>query len=76
MEGPRDFHTEWSKSEKNKYHMIYVESNKMIQKNLFIKHKVTDFKTNLRIIMGKTIGVGWNWEGGNNKYTVLYKTGD
>ena len=26
MGGPRDCHTEWSKSEKDKYHMIFVES--------------------------------------------------
>ena len=40
-DGPRDCHTEWSKSDKDKCHWyhLYVESRKMIQMNLFTKEK-------------------------------------
>ena len=41
MDGPRDDHTKWSKSERDKYlwYRLYVESKTMIQMNLFIKQK-------------------------------------
>ena len=38
---PRDYHTKWSKSEREKqilYH-LYVESRKMVPINLFAKQK-------------------------------------
>ena len=41
MDGPRDYHAKWSQTEKE-YHIIahlYVESEKMIQMNLFTKQK-------------------------------------
>ena len=40
--GPRDYHTKWSRLEKDKYHMyhLYVESNKYDTKEL-IKQKQT-----------------------------------
>ena len=44
MNGARDYHSEWSKSKKNKYHMniTYMWNLiKIIQKNLFIKQKQT-----------------------------------
>ena len=37
MDGPRDYHTKWSKSDKTniiQYH-LYVESEKLMQMNLF-----------------------------------------
>ena len=44
MDGPRDYHTKWSKSDRERhiiwYH-LYVESKKMIQMNLFTKQKQT-----------------------------------
>ena len=40
MNGPRDYHTRGSKSEKGKYHMISrVESKRMIQLHLFTDQK-------------------------------------
>ena len=41
MVGPRDYHTEWSKSEKDKNHMVSLTCGikKMVQKNLFTKQK-------------------------------------
>ena len=45
MAGPRDCHTEWSKSEKDKdkYDIVYMWNlKKMVQMNLFTKKRVTD----------------------------------
>ena len=48
MDGPRDYHTKWSKSDRERqiYH-LYVESNKkMIQMNLFTRQKQTHSSRN------------------------------
>ena len=49
--------SELSQTDKDKNHDItYMESNlKMIKKNLFIKQKQTDFKTNLRVTIEETM---------------------
>ena len=53
-----------------------MESNKNDTKQLLYKtNKFTDFKTNLMITTGETLE-GTNWEGENNKYTLLYKIDD
>ena len=41
MDGPRDYNTKWSKSEKDKYHMISVTCGilKIIQVNVFTGQK-------------------------------------
>ena len=44
MDGPRDCHTEWSKSERERQilYIAYMQNiKKMIQMNLFTKHKQT-----------------------------------
>ena len=44
MDGHRDYHTKWSKSDKDKYRMMSLICGilkKMIQMNLFIKQKPT-----------------------------------
>ena len=44
MDGPRDYHTKWNKSDRERqisYDIIYVESKKMIQMNLLTKQKQT-----------------------------------
>ena len=43
MDGPRDYHTKWSKPDREKQisYSLYVESLKMVQMNLFIKQKWT-----------------------------------
>ena len=46
MDGPRDHHTKWSKSDRERqipYH-LYVESKKLIQMNLFAKQKQIENK--------------------------------
>ena len=43
MDGPRDYHTKWSKSDRERqiwYHLC-VECKKIIQTNLFTKQKQT-----------------------------------
>ena len=43
MDGPRDCHTEWSKSEKEKYHMTPLESKKKWYKWTYLKNtKIQD----------------------------------
>ena len=40
MDRPREYYTKWSETKTNIWHHLCVESNfKMIQKNLFTKHK-------------------------------------
>ena len=57
MGGPRDCHTEWRKSEKDKYHMIslYVDFKKLIPKTVFIRliKDTHDYQT-------RNGGGGWN----------------
>ena len=58
MDGPRDCHTELSKSDKDTYHMItHVCGNlkKMVQMNLFTKTEIESQmqKTNLWLPEGK-----------------------
>ena len=40
LDRPRDDHTKWSKSEKEKQ-MLYVDAKKIIQMNLYTKQKQT-----------------------------------
>ena len=40
------------------WYYLYMESIKMIQKNLFIKQKLKDFKIKFRITKGETMGSG------------------
>ena len=59
MDGSRDYHTKWSKSDKDKYHMIWLIcglSLKMIQKNLKIEEINTNFEIKLLVTIGETVG--------------------
>ena len=71
--------SEISQTEKDKYQVIsHVKFNKKWYKRTYLKKKkkLQGFKTHLVGTIGKTIGGGKNWEGGNNTYTPLYKTDD
>ena len=58
MDGPRDYHTKWSKSDKDKYDII---SLKMIQINLLAKQKqIHRFQNKLRVTKGEMCGGGIN----------------
>ena len=39
MDGPRDYHTKWSKPKTNIIYHLHVESKQMIPMNLFTKQK-------------------------------------
>ena len=54
MDGPRDYHVQWSKLEKDKYHMISFTSGskKLIQMNLFRIQKKTQ-QTENKCILSK-----------------------
>ena len=61
MDGARDYHTKWSKSDREIniiwYH-LYVKSKKMIQINLFTKQKQTNrHRKQLWLPKGK-----WVWK--------------
>ena len=79
MDGPRDYHTKWSKSDKGRkisYH-LHVESNFKNDTNELIYKTETDLqilKTNLWLPKGKCVCGGINHELGINIYTLLYIT--
>ena len=59
MNGPRYYHTKWSKSDRQKadtiwYH-LYVESKKMIQPNFF-RNRFTDTENKLKLTKGDRWG--------------------
>ena len=60
MNGPRDYHTKWSKPDKDKYHIyhLYAESKKNDTNELIYKIEIDSQtqKTNLRL--PKVIGWG------------------
>ena len=74
MDGPRDYHTKWSKSDKDKYHMIllFVESKKWYKwPYLQKRNRVTDVENKFMVTKGERWG-GINWEIGIDIYTLLY----
>ena len=61
MDGPRDYHTERSKSKTISYEITYIWNLiKMVQKNLFNKNKLTDFKIKFMVTREETVGRGIN----------------
>ena len=65
MDGPRDYHTKWSKSGRERqisYDITYMWNLiKMIQKNLYNRNDLTDFEIIFMIAKEKTIvGEGIN----------------
>ena len=76
MDGPRDCHAEWSRSEKGKYQMVslmcglqkkgtYITSNELIYK----RETVTNLENKL---MATGVKRGWiNWETEINIHTLL-----
>ena len=76
MDGPRDDHTKWSKSEKDKYRMIplYVEP-KMWHKWTYLgnRNTLTDIK---RLVVAKgEAGCRWDWEFETSRCKLLHQDG-
>ena len=75
MDGPRDYHTKWSKPKTNiMWYHLYMESKKMIQMKLFTKEKQTHrHRKQTWLLKGKgwgrdKLGV-WEW----HIHTTIYK---
>ena len=75
-DGPRDYHTEWSKSDRGKqiYDFIYMWTLK--QKGyrwtyIQNRNRATDVENKHLVTRSKRRG-GINWKIGTNTYTLLY----
>ena len=75
MDGPRDYHTKWSRIETNiTWYHLKVESKKL-HKWTYLKHRkrLTDLESKLMVTMGEESGEGlevWNW----HVHTAIFKT--
>ena len=77
MDGTRDYHTKWSKSEGERqisYDITYMWNLKKRYKWTYIqnRNKLTDIDKKLMVTKGEMGGGGINWEFGINRYTLLY----
>ena len=62
MDGPRDYHTQWNKSEKDKHHDISYSRNLKYDTNEPIYGKETDSqtqRTDLWLPNRRGVGEGW-----------------
>ena len=62
MDGPRDYHTKWSKSKKEKYHMVSFTCG-FLKKwykwtYLWNRNKLTDLENELMVTKGESRGEG------------------
>ena len=76
MDRPRDGHTEWSKSEREKqisYNIAYVRNLEKWYRWTYLqsRNRVTDVEKKLTVTKGGR-GGGMNWEIGIDIYTLLY----
>ena len=76
MDGPRDCHTEWSKSDRERqisYDIAYMWNLKKWYKWTYLqnRNRVTDVGNKLMVTQGER-GRGINWEIGVDIYTLLY----
>ena len=79
MDGPRDCHTEWSRSDRERqilYDITYMwilKKQRMIQVNLFTKQKqIPRLRERTYGYQGGGWGGGIEWEFGIDMYTLLY----
>ena len=80
MDGPRDCHTEWSKSEREKqisYDIIYMWNLEKWYRWTYLqgRNRDTDVENKLMDTKGGREG-GMNWESGIDIYTTMYKIGN
>ena len=76
MDGPRDYHTQWSKSDKDKYHVISLiygilkhVTNELIYKTETDSNFKTDMVTKVERWRGKDKLVVWDW----HMHTTMFK---
>ena len=62
MGGPRDYHTVWSQSEKDKYCMISYAQSKIWYKNTYLqnKNRFTDIESRFEVVKEELVGKGRN----------------
>ena len=74
MDGPGDYHTQWSKSEKDKRHMLslYVESRNTNEPVYKTKQnrKTQDLENRVVVAKGEGGEGGKDWEIGISKYKL------
>ena len=73
MDGPRDYHTKWTKTDEDKYHKISLIHG--ILKNgtnefIYKTNRLIDVENKLMVTKDKAGGI--NWECGINRYTLQY----
>ena len=76
MDGPRDYHTEWSQTEKGKYHMIWLICGILKKRYKWTylqnRNRVKDVENKLMVTRGKwgkdKLG-DWDW----HIHTSIYK---
>ena len=74
MNGPRDYHTNWSKLEKGRqtpYDITYMWNLKYDTNELIYKTE-TDLENKVMVTKGEKGREGINWEIGTDIYTLLY----
>ena len=76
MDGPRDYHTKWSESDRERqisYDITYMWNLKKWYKWSYLQNRngLTDIENKLMVTKGER-GGGINWEFGINIYTLLY----
>ena len=79
MDGPGDYHTKWSKSDKDKYRMMW-NLKKMIQTtHLQNRNRLTDLENDFMATQARGRGGGagdrlgvWDW----HVHTAIFKTGN
>ena len=76
MDGPRDCHTEWSKSDRERqisYDIAYMWNLKKWYKWTYLqnRNRLTDVENKLKVTKGEG-GGGINWEIGIDIYTLPY----
>ena len=76
-DGPRDDHTKWSKSEKDKYHMsipyvwnLKYDTNEVIHKS---RNRLTDIENRLVIANGRRGRGGMGWEFGVSQCKLVHR---
>ena len=77
MDGPRDCHAEWSKSDRERqisYDISYTWNLKKWYKWTYLQNRntVTDVENKFMITKGERAGGGINWEIGIDIYTPLH----
>ena len=75
MDGPRDYHTKRSKSERERqipYNITYIWNLIMTQMNISTKQKQTDIENRCVVVKEEGRGGGMDWEFGISRCKLLY----